>query len=144
MINIRVKYWQHEGDDTNFSRNIREFGVPDSRPRASPNSSALRYGLQPGDLESIDIEIGEAGPSNYQERASSRRVSVTEDAVAIAMAITSLPPSNVPEADPDDDEEAAEDKVKAEAEKNCSWLESASIDLTVSLDEIDVRADNVY
>jgi hypothetical protein len=62
----------------------------------------------------------------------------------MGMGITSLPPSNVPEADPDDDEEAAEDKVKAEAEENRSWLESASIDLTVSLDEIDVRADNVY
>jgi hypothetical protein len=60
------------------------------------------------------------------------------------MTMTSPPPSDVPEADGDGNGEAAENKAKAEAEENRNWLESASVDLTVSLDEIDLRADDVY
>src|ERR1700761_653352 len=117
MINIRIKYWQHEVTDTDFSLHMPEFRVPDpqgrGRARVAPTSSELRYGLQLGDLDSldIDIEMGEAGPSNYQERASSTQVSVPEDPM------TYPPPIHEPDADAE--EETAEDKAKkAEDEEN--------------------------
>src|ERR1700761_6264009 len=143
MINIRVKYWQHEGSKTNLSRKMLEFKVPGSRPRVAPNSSALRYGLQPGDLESFGIQTGEAGPSNYRERAFSTRVLVTENAAGNEMAVACPPPINEPEADTDEEAAAAE-RAKAKAEETRNWLATASLDPTVSLDEIDLRADDVY
>ena len=80
------------------------------------------------------METGEAGPSNYQERASSTHVSVTEDPMT-------YPPLSD---EPEDAEEATEDKVKDEDEENRNWLASASVDRSVTLDEIDSKANHVY
>jgi len=105
--------------------------------RVAPTKSELKYGarLQPGDLESIiSVETGEAGPSNYQERASSTEETAAEDH-------TTYPPPSI---ESETDDEAAEEKVKEKAEENRNWLASASVDPTVPLDEIDARAEDVY